>query len=129
MKIDRRTLAGGIAAVLFTASTVFAAEGMPGMYGLIGKMTAQLGKRAGLAQILNDGVAGMPGCLSYVIANDPANPDLLWITEVWTSKQAHDASLSLPAVRNAIAQGRPLIAAMDTVAETSPIGGSGLDKR
>lgn len=96
------------------------------MYGLIGKMTAQPGKRDALTAILVNGVAGMPGCLSYVIANDPAQADLIWITEVWESKEAHAASLQLPSVRDAITKGRPLIAGMERVAETSPVGGSGL---
>lgn len=68
----------------------------------------------------------MPGCLSYVVANDPEANDVLWITEVWESKEAHAASLSLPSVRDAISRGRPLIAGMETVAETSPLGGHGL---
>lgn len=96
------------------------------MYGLIGKMTAQGGKRNALTRILINGVAGMPGCLSYVVADDPTDPDVIWITEVWISKEAHAASLQLPSVRDAITKGRPLIASMESVAETSPVGGSGL---
>ena len=95
------------------------------MYGLIGKMTTQPGARGALAGILVEGVAGMPGCLSYVVANDPTDAEVIWITEVWEAKEAHVASLSLPSVRDAITKGRPLIAAMARIAETSPIGGSG----
>jgi len=96
------------------------------MYGLIGKMTAKRGQRDALvAAILGDGEK-MPGCLSYVVAHDPADPDAIWITEVWESKEAHAASLSLPSVRDAIAKGRPLIAGMEAVAETIPVGGVGL---
>lgn len=40
------------------------------MYGLIGKMTAAPGKRDELVSILLEGVATMPGCLSYIIAKD-----------------------------------------------------------
>lgn len=96
------------------------------MYGLIGKMTARQGQRDALAMILLDGVGGMPGCLSYVVANDPADPNLIWITEAWESKAAHAASLSLPSVRDAIVKARPLIAGMEMVAETAPVGGHGL---
>ncbi|TFI56986.1 antibiotic biosynthesis monooxygenase [Sphingomonas parva] len=96
------------------------------MYGLIGRMTARSGQREALIKVLLDGVGGMPGCLSYVVAKDPANPDLIWITEAWESREAHRASLALPAVREAIARGRPLIAAMESVAETVPVGGQGL---
>ncbi len=45
--------------------------------------------------------AAMPGCLSYVVARDPKDPDAIWITEVWDSKESHAASLQLPAVREA----------------------------
>ncbi len=96
------------------------------MYGLIAKMTAQPGQRAALTAILIAGTAGMPGCLSYVVADDAANADLIWITEVWETKEAHAASLTMPAVRDAIAKGRPLIAGMERVGETAPVGGSGL---
>ena len=83
------------------------------MYGLIGRMTATPGQRDALAAILLSGTDSMPGCLSYIVASDPAEPDALWITEVWESAEHHRASLSLPAVQEAIAKGRPLIAGFD----------------
>ena len=96
------------------------------MYGLIGKMTAVDGKRDELVAILVDGVAGMPGCLSYIVATDPADGNAIWITEAWDSKASHDASLGLPAVKAAIAKGRPLIAAFGNGTVTTPVGGYGL---
>lgn len=93
------------------------------MYGLIAKMTAVEGKRDELAGILLAGTQEMPGNISYIIANDVQNPDGLWITEVWKSKEAHMASLSLPRVQAAIQKGRPLIASMERIAETKPIEG------
>lgn len=96
------------------------------MYGLIGKMTAMAGKRDELAAILLEGVHDMPGCLSYVVAHDPADADGIWITEVWDSQKSHQASLSLPAVKDAIARGKPLIAGFSNSTTTTPIGGHGL---
>lgn len=96
------------------------------MYGLIGKMSASPGKRDELADAMLAGVQSMPGCFSYVIATDPADPDALWITEVWDSKESHAASLQLPSVKAAIAKGRPLIAGFSNHVETTPIGGHGL---
>ena len=58
------------------------------MYGLIGKMTAVEGRRDELIAVLLDGVAGMPGCLSYIVATDPADPNLIWITEAGTARPA-----------------------------------------
>jgi quinol monooxygenase YgiN len=96
------------------------------MYGLIGKLTTAPGKRDALVAILTEGTAKMPGCLSYVIALDSAEPDALWITEVWDKKESHQASLAIPAVKDAIAQGRPMIAGFSNRVETTPIGGVGL---
>ncbi len=96
------------------------------MYGLIGKMTAVAGQRDALIAILLEGVAGMPGCLSYVVAKDPADENAIWITEVWDSQASHQASLSLPSVKRAIARGKPLIAGFGESVVTEPIGGYGL---
>ena len=96
------------------------------MYGLIGKMTAKPGQRDALIQVLLDGVAGMPGCLSYIVAADLADPDAIWVTEVWASQADHQASLALPAVQRAIATGRPFIVGFGERFETIPVGGHGL---
>jgi len=96
------------------------------MYGLIGKMNCVPGQRDALAALLLEGTEEMPGCLSYVVASDPADADALWITEVWDSQASHHASLSLPGVQAAIAKGRPMIAGLSNRVETVPIGGQGL---
>lgn len=98
------------------------------MYGLIGKMTAVEGQRDALAAILIRGLRDMPGNLSYIVAVAPEDPNALWITEVWTDAEAHKASLSLPSVQDAIGKGRPLIAGLERIAETAPLGGVGLPK-
>jgi quinol monooxygenase YgiN len=99
------------------------------MYGMIGRMVATPGRRDELLAILmrgSGGDDGMPGCLSYVVAADRADPDGIWVTEVWDSKDSHDASLSLPQVQAAITEARPLIAGFDSGAETDVRGGVGL---
>lgn len=96
------------------------------MYGLIGKINVAEGQRDALIEILLDGVAGMPGCLSYVIAKDKDDADAIWVSEVWDSKDSHENSLSRPSVKNAIAQGRPLIKGFGERFETEPVGGHGL---
>lgn len=96
------------------------------MYGLIGKMTATPGNRDALVAILLDGTTAMPGCLSYVVAQDPADADAIWITEVWDSEASHKGSLALPAVQAAIARARPLIAGFSDRVMTTPVGGVGL---
>jgi quinol monooxygenase YgiN len=95
------------------------------VYGLIGQMIAVPGARVGLMAILLS-MGEMPGCISYVVAEDPTNADAIWITEVWESAAAHEASLDLPSVQAAITKGRPLIADLRSRVETVPKGGIGL---
>ena len=90
-------------------------------YGLIGQMMAQPGKRADLVAILAQGTGTMPGNIAYLIGEDSANPDAIWIVELWESKDAHTASLKLPAVQAAIKKGRPLITGFGTRAEFKPV--------
>jgi quinol monooxygenase YgiN len=96
------------------------------MYGLIGKMKAVAGQRDNLVALLLEGIADMPGCLSYVVAHDSNDADAIWITEVWDDQASHKASLSLPSVQHAITQAKPLIAAFEDHVETLPVGGHGL---
>jgi quinol monooxygenase YgiN len=96
------------------------------MYGLIGKMKAVPGQREALIAVLVQAVSAMPGCLSYIVAEDSADPDAIWVTEVWETPESHKASLSLPSVQEAIKKGRPLIAGFGERFETRPIGGYGL---
>lgn len=96
------------------------------MYGLIGKMTTMPGQRDALTGILLEGLGRMPGCLSYVVAHDPADAEAIWVTEVWTDEAAHRASLQDPEVREAIRKGMPLIATFEDARVTRPVGGFGL---
>ena len=96
------------------------------MYGLIGKITAVAGRRDDLANILVEGTAAMPGCLSYIVAHDPTDDHAIWVTEVWTDEAAHRASLQIPEVRDAIRKGMPLIATFGDAQVTRPVGGAGL---
>jgi quinol monooxygenase YgiN len=96
------------------------------MYGLIGKILAKPGQRDALLAILLEGTGAMPGCLSYVVAKDPTNPDAIWITEAWDSPESHKASLEFPAVKTAIGKARPLMAGFGERFETQPVGGIGL---
>jgi quinol monooxygenase YgiN len=97
------------------------------MYGLIGKIIVVSGQQDTLINLLIEGISGMPGCLSYIVAKDKNDPDAIWVTEVWEDAEHHTASLSLPSVREAIEKGKPLIAGFGERFETTPIGGQGLN--
>ena len=118
--IARRGLIGGAIGLGLLASAGHAAATGVSPYGLIGRMRAVPGQRDALMAILKAGTAAMPGCIAYLVNPDPVDADAIWITEVWRDKASHDASLALPAVREAIRQGRPLIAGFDLSLEAAP---------
>lgn len=97
------------------------------MYGLIGQIKTAPGRRDELIELLLTGTQEMPGNLSYVIAKDATDEDAIWVTEVWETREHHTASLSLPAVQQAIAQGKPMITGFGQRVETHPVGGQGID--
>lgn len=126
--MERRSFLLGSVAVATVASAAPVATGKPELYGLIGKMKAAPGQRDALIAIVLEGAEGMPGCLSYIVARDAEDADALWITEVWDSKESHDASLQLPSVQVAIGKARDLVAGMETGVATVPVGGVGLKR-
>lgn len=97
-------------------------------YGLFGKFTAQPGKRDELAAILlqaSELLQHNEGCVHYLIStNDEA--DAVWVSEVWTDKEAHDASLEPDDVKAVIQQAMPLIASMSDQTELQVLGGKGV---
>lgn len=81
-------------------------------YGLHGSLKAKEGKGKELANILLEAselVAKAKGCQIYIVSQDPEQPDLIWVTEVWDSKADHEASLSYPGVRELISQALPIL--------------------
>ena len=81
-------------------------------------LTAKSGHRDELAAILAQASEGLPGCRSYVVALDTSREDMIWVTEVWESKELHEASLKTPKVMDAIAKVRPLVTNIGVKVET-----------
>lgn len=101
---------------------------MSAYYGSHGQFTTRPGQGDELANILLSAAAGLranEACLLYLVSRSPDNPDEIWVTEVWTDKAAHDASLQDEDVKAAIQRARPLIAAI-TATELRPAGGKGI---
>jgi len=97
-------------------------------YGYIGSMKAKPGKRDEVMAVMLAGVEGLrsAGCLQYTVGASAVDDVTVWTCEVWGTKEQHDASLQLPAVREAIAAAMPLIAGDFTRVETDVHGGLGL---
>ena len=122
------TVRGALMATLILAAPFggCAAQPVPAaavqpLYGVMGRMIALPGQRERLIAILTDATRSMPGNRSYVVARDLKDANAVWISEVWDSRAAHAASLTLPQVQRAIIAARPLIAGFDSRVETEPV--------
>jgi quinol monooxygenase YgiN len=94
-----------------------------------GRIVAQPGRGDELAAILLEAAAGLeanPDCLLYVVSRSVDDPDSIWVTEAWTDRAAHAASLEDEGARALIARARPIIASFADRAELRPEGGKGL---
>lgn len=81
-------------------------------YLLHGKLAAKEGKAEELTTILLEAakaVSTVKGCISYLISKDNKEQNVIWITEVWESKQDHDDSLKLDEVKKIIFKAIPII--------------------
>lgn len=97
-------------------------------YGRHGSMRAETGRRAAVASILLSVADSLnsAGCILYVVGLAPDDPDVIWVTEVWESREAHVASLELPAVREAIEKAMPMLTGDFTGSEFHVVGGLGI---
>lgn len=100
-------------------------------YGLHGKLEATVGNGAQLAEILLGAsrlVSKAKGCRLYLVSQESTGSDVVWVTEVWDSKEDHDNSLQVPGVKELIAQAMPLLAGRpEKGQELEVLGGAGLE--
>lgn len=97
-------------------------------FGFYGKIITHPGQRDALAAILLKAAAAMqhvPGCELYIVNASATESDTLWVTEVWSSRADHAASLTSEEAKALIGQGRALIAGGERI-EIVPLGGKGL---
>lgn len=97
-------------------------------YGLSGKMMTKPGQRDAVVAILLRDVEKLKdaGCDLYVVSVSDQHPDAIFITEVWTSSEAHRASLKLPSVKQAISEAMPLLTGQFESVELKVTGGLGV---
>ncbi len=94
-------------------------------YGLYSKIKTQAGKRDEVVSILLRDVDKLEaaGCKAYIVNLATNDANTIWITEIWTSPKAHQASISLPSVKKAIAEAMPLLTGEFDKVELDVIGG------
>jgi quinol monooxygenase YgiN len=100
------------------------------LFGLHGRIVAAPGQGDALAALLLEAADvlgdGFPECRLYLVSRSAADHESVWVTEVWTDREAHDASLRDERVRAVITRARPIIASRADSTELRPVGGKGL---
>ncbi|MEO8968508.1 MAG: putative quinol monooxygenase [Solirubrobacteraceae bacterium] len=95
------------------------------------KMTAQPEQGEALATLMvaiAEGLAGTDGCELYLVNRAVDSPDEIWVTEVWSSQEAVDASLralTTESGRAALAPVMALLAQPPQRTDLRPLGGVG----
>jgi quinol monooxygenase YgiN len=97
-------------------------------YGYIGSMKTTPGHRDDVVAILLGGAEGLraAGCELYVVSLSDTDEDTIWVSEVWQSKEHHDASLQLPEAKAAIGRAMPMLTGQFTSQELTVVGGLGV---
>lgn len=98
-------------------------------YGLFGSFIAKKGKRDELLQILLDASEVLQqndNCIHYIVST-ASDPNAVWVYETWTSKEAHEKSLTPENIRLLIQKAIPFIErAGEGSVELSTVGGKGM---
>ena len=95
------------------------------------KFTAQPGRGDELAKLLlgaADSLRDTPGCELYVVNRSAAEPDEIWVTELWLDQESVDASLEqlkTDAGQAQIAEITRLLAQPPQRTDLEPLGGVG----
>ncbi|RYE74622.1 MAG: antibiotic biosynthesis monooxygenase [Oxalobacteraceae bacterium] len=86
---------------------------MTSSFGLATKARALPGKQEQLLDALGEVsrlVFNVPGCISYVVSTLPDEPDAVFITEFWESRQAHESIFAMAGVYEVVVQFQALTA-------------------
>jgi quinol monooxygenase YgiN len=77
----------------------------------VGTLGTKPGQRDALVAILLRPKPGMreAGCLLYEVGVNDEVPNTVFVSELWESAEAHQASLQLDSTRAAIAEAMPLL--------------------
>src|ERR1700704_2294546 len=74
-----------------------------------------------------DGTRSDEACRLYVVSRSPEEERAVCVTEAWTSREAHDASLEEPDTRSLIARAMPLLDGAPHATPLIPRGGKGFE--
>jgi len=82
-------------------------------YLLQGKLIAKSGHQEALIDIMNRAsklmLSKAKGCELYAVGSSHEDINVVFITEIWASKEDHELSLSVEGVKELIAEAMPIL--------------------
>ena len=101
----------------------------PAKYGFTAKFRVKAGQADALSAILLEASRAMTdtkGARLYAVARDPKDENLVYVMEIWDSKEDHDQSLTLPGTRELINRAMPLMDGKPEGTTLQVLGGLGV---
>jgi quinol monooxygenase YgiN len=98
-------------------------------YALVNRVTAKPGQRQQVIDILVESGTlfdDNPACLLYLVSESVDDPNLIWVVDLWRSKNEHVEALKAPEMRPFVERAMPLLEGMPEQMEVLPAGGKGL---
>ena len=68
-----------------------------------------------------------PACLIYLVSESVDDPDLIWVTDLWTNEQEHARALARPELKPFIDEAIRLLAGPPEQINVRPVGGKGYE--
>jgi quinol monooxygenase YgiN len=98
-------------------------------YALLNRLTAKPGQRQRVVEILLESgklFENDPACLIYLVTESTADPNRIWVIDLWTNAETHAEALKAPELRPFIEQATPMLEGMPEQIEVRPVGGKGV---
>jgi quinol monooxygenase YgiN len=98
-------------------------------YALLNKLTAKPDQRQQVVDILLESgklFPDNPACHLYMVSEATEDPNVIWVIDLWTSKESHEEALKAPELRPYVEKAMPLLEGLPQQIEIWPVGGVGL---
>lgn len=97
-------------------------------HALLNRLTARPGQRDRVIEILLESgkvFDDNPACLLYLVSESIDDPDVIWVTDLWTDEQEHAKALARPELRPYIEEAMSLLTGRPEQIKIRPVGGKG----
>lgn len=98
-------------------------------FSLFNKFMVQEGEKEKMVDILleaSESMKNLDECEIYLVNISENEPSSVYVYEVWTNENAHQASLSLEATQTLISRAKPIITGMERISTLITKGGKGI---